>query len=196
MFLAAIAVITTAVPAEATVVRVPPLAQMAQRSDVIFEGTVQAQEVVEEGGRVLTLTTFLINDGIKGVKTAEQVVVSQVGGEGKQHRAWIAGAHRFSVGERLVFFGVRLQKNPQRVIPYGIGFGLFREQPDGVAEITGDVANAVQGPDGTTSFSPVAPKRFVSMAAFKAEIAAALERPLEPAGRIKSPTTPASTTAP
>jgi hypothetical protein len=168
---------------QATVVRVPTFAEMAHRSDLIFEGTVTGQEVVDSGGRIHTLTTFHIDDGLKGTKTNETTVLSQLGGNLNGRGAWIAGAHHFKVGDRVVVFGVHLPKSPGRFVLYGIGFGVFAEQEQGVAELVGDVANATPAADGSMTFSAVQPKRFVSMATFKQEIAAALERPLVPAGK-------------
>jgi hypothetical protein len=165
----------SASPAHATVVVVPTLEEMTLRCDVVVHAVVREVESSEEpSGRLITLTTLEVLDGVSGAKAGDVLTVFQVGGAANGRVAWVAGAHHFVVGEELVFFGVQPPALKGRVVPYGIGFGLFRivDGVDGrhVEEISGDVAQLVKTPDGNSHMAPVTPRRFDALDGFKAQL--------------------------
>ncbi len=165
--------------AQATVVVVPPLEEMVVACDVIAEVTVADAHAVKDGGRILTLTTLDVKDGWKGTKAGEKLELYQIGGDLDGRSSWIVGQKRFQKGERLVFFGVKHKtRTPSEgfaseVIPYGIGFGIFKvdEQLTGekVIELVGDVvAIDPRAAKGTKAESTPATRRYDTLAAFKA----------------------------
>ena len=162
-----VALLTWALPSAATVVVVPTLEEMAVASEVIAEVTVGEARVFEEApGRIVTYTALEVTDAWKGCQTGAQLQVWQLGGELSGKSSWIVGAHRFSKGQRLVFFGVH-SKTRQAVVPFGIGFGLFavREDLTGlkVIEIVGDVV--AFAPDQGNQAPPT--RRYDSLASFQ-----------------------------
>jgi hypothetical protein len=161
-----------AVPAAATVVVIPSLEEMTHRSDVVAHVVVRDVVVeAESPGRLVTLTTVEVIDGLAGAKTGDLLTVFQVGGEKDGRVAWIAGAHRFVVGEELVMFAARPPALQGRIVPWGIGFSLFRivDDVDGrhVEEIGGDVLQLQKTADGGSRMAPVEPRRFSDLDGFK-----------------------------
>jgi len=176
---AVLAVFALAAPrASATVVVVPSLEEMTHRSNVVIHAVVRdVQTIKDEQGRLITVNTLEVLDGIAGAKQADLVTVHQLGGRLGDEQAWIAGAHKFTVGEEVVFFGERLANKPAVVVPYGIGFGIFevKEDVDGKhAHELGshDVTQVVRLPDGRAQMTAVTPRRFDNLDAFKAQLRA------------------------
>ena len=160
-----------ALPSSATVVVVPTLDEMAVASEVIAEVIVgDARVVAETPGRIVTYTTFEVVDGWKGVKSGERLEVFQLGGDLDGKSSWIVGAHRFSKGQRLVFFGVRSKTRPA-VVPFGIGFGLFQVTEDltghKVIEVVGDVVALAKDRQGKPRSEAPVQRRYDTLAAFK-----------------------------
>jgi hypothetical protein len=170
-----------ALPAAATVVVIPSMGELTRRSDVVVQAVVRGSETIkDDNGRTITVTSLEVLDGIRGRKAGDIVEVHQLGGILDGRQSWIAGAHKFVINEEIVFFGVKLPKDPGVVVPYGIGFGIFRilDDVDGrhVHEIGGgDVSQLVRLPDGKTRMAPVSPRRFESLDAFKAMLRQSLE---------------------
>jgi hypothetical protein len=188
---------TWAPPAHATVVVVPELEELTHRSEVVVQAVVR--DVVtfkDEKGRLITETSLEVIDGIRGAKVGDIVPVQQLGGSLEGREAWIAGNHRFTVGEEVVFFGVRLPKDRRVVIPYGVGFGIFRVVDDvngrHVVEIGGgDVSRMVRTPDGGSKMEPLQPRHFDNLDAFKSRLRSILagrNAPALPQKRILGPT--------
>jgi hypothetical protein len=200
-----VAVPMWAPPAHATVVVVPELEELTHRSEVVVQAVVRQVTVFkDERGRLITETSLEVLDGVLGAKAGDIVPVQQLGGSLDGHEAWIAGNHRFKVGEEVVFFGVRLPKDRRVVIPYGIGFGIFHVVDDvngrHVVEIGGgDVTRMVRTPDGGSKMEPIQPRHFDDLDAFKARLRTILagqnapalpqKRMLRPA--LKAPVSPA-----
>jgi hypothetical protein len=205
----AVSASTWSPPAGATVVVVPELEELTHRSEVVIQAVVR--EVVtfkDEQGRLITETALEVVDGIRGAKLGDVVPVQQLGGSLDGQEAWIAGNHRFTIGEEVVFFGVRLKSDRRVVIPYGVGFGIFavRDDVDGrhVVEIgSGDVSQLIRTPDGGSRMAPVVPRHFDNLDDFKAQLRTILagrnapalprKRMLRPQLRAPAPT--AATTA-
>ncbi len=193
----------------ATVVVVPSLEELTHRSDVIVHAVVRdVVTMKDERGRLITETSLEVIDGVRGGKAGDVVPVHQVGGALGDQRAWIAGNHRFHVGEEVVFFGVHLPKDPRVVVPYGIGFGIFAvtDDVDGrhAVEIGGDdVVQIVKSDKGDKKMLPVTPRHFDNLEAFKADLRSILaganappvqhKRLLRPA--LRAPATPTASTA-
>lgn len=166
--------------AQATVVVKTSLEEMTLRSEVVMQAVVVEQKVVEDKpGKIVTLTTLRVVDGISGVKTGDVVTVYQIGGRLGDTAAWIPGAHHFKQGEEIVFFGVKLAKRPGHVVPWAIGYGLFDilDDVDGrhVHEVVGDVVAAERTAAGETKMVGLEPRRFDSLDAFKADLRAILD---------------------
>ena len=187
-----------AVPAAATVVHVPPLETMVWQSDVIVQAVVVDQQVLEQvKGRIVTRTILSVEEGLAGANDKDLLVVEQLGGELGGHVAWIAGAHKFKVGDDVLFFGNRIQNivGEDVVVPYGIGFGIFDvlDDVDGkhAVERGGDVANLVRDKDGATHMEAVTPRHYASVDDFKRDLRAILDgRPLAstPKWKVLPPT--------
>lgn len=182
-----------ALPAAATVVVVPTLEEMTWRSDVVVHAIVVDQQVIEQvKGRVVTRTVLDVQDGIAGANPKDLLTVEQLGGNLGSRRAWIAGAHKFKVGDEVVFFGVRLQNvvGESVVVPYGIGFGIFdvKDDVDGkhAVERGGEVTQLVRDENGVASMKAVTPRHYTSVDAFKAELRAILDgRNFSPPAQLK-----------
>lgn len=171
------AVALGATAALATVVVQPSLEQMTARSGVIVHGVVTDQVVVQgEEGRILTLSSIRVTEGLKGAKANDTVTLYQVGGELDGHVARIAGVSAFAKGEEVILFGdtflatdtvrfLQLERKNQIpaamlhpsgpwLVPYGIGLGKFRVDRSNetlgaqASEELGDVAVATPGPRG------------------------------------------------
>ena len=167
------AFVAVSAPAAATVVVVPTMEEMTHRSDVVVHCVVREVTVEEDRpGRLVTLTSLEVLDGIAGAKAGDLLTLFQVGGEKDGRVAWISGAHHFVVGEELVVFAVQPPALNGRIVPYGIGFSLFavKDGVDGkhVEEIGGDVVQLQRTPDGGSKMSAVEPRRFDTLDAFKA----------------------------
>jgi len=185
--------------AHATVVALTSLEEMTHRADVVMQAVVTGQKVVEDRpGKIVTLTTFEVLDGISGVKTGDVVTVYQVGGRLGEKQAWIVGAHKFKVGEELIFFGSRMGKRPELIVPWAIGYGLFAvlDDVDGrhVHEIAGDVAALSTDTAGNAKMVGLTPRRFENLDTFKQQLRAILagENVVDaPALKIVRPVAPA-----
>lgn len=179
--------------AHATVVALTSLEEMTHRSDVVMQAVVVDQKVVEERpGKIVTLTTMKVVDGISGVKANDLVTVYQIGGMLGDRQSWIAGAHKFTVGEEMVFFGSKLKNG--RVVPWAIGYGLFSilDDVDGrhVKEIAGDVSALERTADGSSRMVQLKPREFASVDEFKAQLRTILageNAPALPTLRIERP---------
>lgn len=168
--------------AAATVVLVPTLADMTHRSDVVVHAVVRDQQVLEKRkGKIVTRTVLQVVDALAGAKDGDLVTVEQIGGSLGDRQMWIAGAHRFKVGDEVVFFGSKIHgAGGDYVVPYGIGFGIFdvKDDVDGkhAVERGGDVVQLVRNAEGRTETKPVTPRHFSSLDAFKADLQAILQR--------------------
>ncbi len=163
--------------AQATVVALTSLEEMTHRSDVVMQAVVKGQKVVEDRpGKIVTLTIFEVVDGIAGVKTGDVVTVYQVGGLLGEKQAWIVGAHKFKIGEELVFFGSRMTKRPELIVPWAIGYGLFSvlDDVDGrhVHEIAGDVSALSADAAGNSKMVAITARTFDNLDTFKAQLRA------------------------
>jgi hypothetical protein len=182
---------TLSAPADATVVVVPELPELAQKTEVIVHATVTAQDVVKHEGHTVTRTTIAVRDGIKGAKEGDTLVIHQIGGTRDGQVTWIAGAHRFRVGEEMVLFAARWPKHgPAAIMPYGVGYGVFDivEDPSGalvVREQIGDITTMKRGAEGKLERSHPTARSWISVDAFKDEVRGFLAGP--PARDFKKP---------
>ncbi len=177
VFMFFVAAVVGALPSQATVVIVPTLEEMTHRADVIVHAVVADQQVFEKRkGKIVTHTILEVVDGLSGAKDGELITVEQIGGVLADRQMWIAGAHRFQVGDEVVFFGARID---DYYVAYGIGFGIFdvKEDVDGkhAIERGGDVVQMVRNAEGRMEGKPVTPRHFRSLDAFKADLRAILE---------------------
>jgi hypothetical protein len=188
---AVVVVALSSPPAAATVVVVPSLEELTHRSDVIVHAIVRdVVTITDERGRLITETSLEVIDGLRGAKAGDVVPVHQVGGSLGAKRAWIAGNHRFHVGEEVVFFGVHLPKDPRVVIPYGIGFGIFdvTEDVDGRHAVelgSDDVVQVVKSKKGAPQMVPVTPRHFDNVDTFKQQLRSILAGSNAPPLRYK-----------
>ncbi len=180
--------------AHATVVVVPSLEEMAVASDVIAEVEVGTGVAHKEAGRIVTLTPVTIKNAIKGQwKTGERLVIYQLGGTYDGKTAWIAGAHHFDKGEHLVIFAVnslhQKRYGENVVVPYGIGFGLFKV----VDSLTGPQVEEDVGDVVTTEMKPPEVRRYDSLASFENTVRAAIvmkDLPQPPHKKVLAPRLP------
>ncbi len=111
-----------------------PLGELAKRSELVFVGTVTAQQsrlVRAPHTQVFTDTEFRVEQVLKGTKT-ESWTLSQLGGvvgEGaEQVGQAVPGYPSFEVGERVVLFLERTQTG--RLVPTGLNQGKYTISPD------------------------------------------------------------------
>jgi hypothetical protein len=188
---ALVGLVVVAAPARATVVVIPTLEEMTLTSDVVARITVGDARVVKDHGRLLTLTSVEVKDGIKGAKTGDVLTMWQIGGSLDGRESWIVGAHHFVKGEELVLFAMngksdQVKPGDRVVYPYGIGVGLFEVKPDmpgaPVNELLGDVAAVEMGADGKPHAITPQLRHYDSFDAFKNLLVHILANPLEGTG--------------
>jgi hypothetical protein len=123
--LALVAVLLIAQTALATsVVELPP-SELAKRADVIVRARVVAQTVVDEARGPVTYTKLAVLDATKGAKAGEVLVVYQPGVADGVRVRWVDGAHRFQVGEEVLFYAVRfVHAGKPVVVAMAPGVGL------------------------------------------------------------------------
>ncbi len=169
---AAFSALVFATSAQATVVVMHDLDQMTQRADVIVHARVFETHTVKEDGRIITLTTVEVIDGLKGARTGDILTIAHLGGEYQGERLVIVGNHKFEADEEMVFFGVNHTNN--RVIAYGVGVGKFSVERDAdgtkVVEQLGDIVAAEKSPDGRVNINRPRARRYESVDAFKQRI--------------------------
>lgn len=129
----------SAAPAEATTVLELSVAEMAERSEVVFVGRVTRQSSrldvrIEDGirtVRVWTDTTFAIERVLKGTKRRE-LTLAQLGGEAGEGtdriRQVVHGLPTFTVGEEVVVFLERTDTG--RLVVTGLAQGKYTLRPD------------------------------------------------------------------
>lgn len=158
--------------ARATIVYMDDLPAMVHKSDVIIHAAVADQSVkLDKNGRILTLTTLEVLDGLKGAKTGELILLYQVGGEIDGRVERVVGAQRYQFGEELVLFGVRLR---DMIVSYGVGVGKFKvlRSSDGVkvVEDIHDLVAVKKGSSGIIDTYEPTPREFPSLNLFKTQI--------------------------
>ncbi len=158
--------------ASATVVFIDNIEKMTKQSDVVIHAAVADQSVKEDAeGRITTLTTLEILDGIKGARTGDLITLYQVGGALNGRVMRVSGAQHYHFGEELVLFGVKLDN---MIVSYGVGLGKFKvlRGTDGtkVVEDLNDLVEAKPGTSGNTILQEPKPRQFASLDAFKGAI--------------------------
>lgn len=161
--------VVAASSANATIVVVDPLDVMTQKSEVVVHAVVYGQEVRSDSrGRIITLTTVEVVDGLKGAAKGDLVVIYQVGGTLNGISQWIAGNHRFLPGEEFLLFGVRYE---DMVVSYGVGIGKFKIVRDEtgafLVEDVNDVVAAYRQKDGPMQMEEAVPRVFTGLEQFK-----------------------------
>ena len=111
----AFAVLLFAGAASASSVYPLSLHELRAKADVVVHVRVVAQRVVVEARGPVTYTTLTVLDADKGAKSHDALVVYQPGDATRGDR-WIDGAHRFHVGDELVFFGERFVHAGKHVV--------------------------------------------------------------------------------
>ncbi len=149
--------------ASAATVQRLTLGQLADRSEVVFIGTVAAQQsqLQRTPRQVWTETTFAVDQQIKGAKQL-RFVLRQLGGtagEGTERiTAKVPGYARFEVGERVVLFLERAQTG--RLVVTGLKQGKFLLTTDAK---TGE--RVAQRELGGLVFPGAAPRTFLGLPA-------------------------------
>ncbi|MES2503797.1 MAG: hypothetical protein V4534_02855 [Myxococcota bacterium] len=144
---------------------------MTRKSAVIVDAEVTNQKVfLDVKGRIITLSTLKVSEGLKGAKLGQELVLYQVGGELDGRVARIQGASIYRPGERVVLFA---QPFRSQIVSYGLGLGKFNVvRTHHGAEVVEDIhdVHVLNG----KSFQTPKPRRFPSLEAFKTEIRGAL----------------------
>lgn len=156
----------------AAFVHIEDLEVMTKKSDIIIQAMVISQEIQEEpSGRLITLTTLDVLDGVKGAPTGRYVTLYQVGGElnGKVMR--LSGQQPYNTGDEVVLFGVRLD---EMIVSYGPGLGRFNVDRlgklVGSSESFGDVVAVRKDDAGEFIVEHPIGRRYPSLDDFKKEI--------------------------
>lgn len=175
------AVCLSTTPAAATTEMRQTLEEMVVTADVVAEVTVREARVARDGKKIFTYTRVDVIEGWKGAKSGDVLEISQLGGDLDGKSQWIVGAHHYKKGEHLVFFGNVSQRDPTKVIPLGVGTGLFEVKEDltglKVVELIGDVALVEQGPDGKPRNAAATPRHYDSLDGFKQTVLRLLVNP-------------------
>ena len=163
--------------AQATVVVVHPLDEMAHRADVIVHAQVKDQRIVREEGRIITLTAVEVIEGIKGAKAGDILTVFQVGGKLDGEYVSVVGNSVFTPGEEMVFYAMR---HRDRLVSYGVGLGKFVVDRDtstvSIREDIGDVVAVDPSAPRNRPFKPT-PRVAASLSDFLSTIRADLAAP-------------------
>jgi hypothetical protein len=105
-------------PARATVILKLDLPQLVGRADVIFTG--EAIKTVSrwtaDGRHIVTDTTFLVKQTIRGTQTGKTVVVRRLGGSVDGLGMQVAGSPSFKKGDQVLLFTEKRRKN-RYVVP-------------------------------------------------------------------------------
>jgi hypothetical protein len=160
----------------ATVVSIDSLKTMALKSEVIVHAKVIDQRIKEDvEGRILTLTTLDVVDGLKNARRGDVLTVYQVGGELNGRVLRVSGAHNYRVDEELVLFGLSLD---DMIVSYGVGLGKFKvirdKKGDRVVEDLHDLVEVKSGKDSNALLEAPTARQYASLAQFKNAISEAL----------------------
>lgn len=133
--LVAVALLFAGTAGAATVERLT-LGKLADRSELVFVGTVASQRSVAEHDpvRVWTQTTFEVEESLKGPKATGPIALRQLGGAAEGYGQEVPGYATFAVGERVLVFLERTQTG--RLVVTGLAQGKFTLTTD---PKTGDV---------------------------------------------------------
>lgn len=117
----------------AVLVKLSDLQTMALKSDVVFHGYVGEQHIeYDRLGRIVTLTSLEVIDGLLGAKTGEVVTIVQLGGQLNGQIMPCLGGHRYRLSQELIFFGLALKDNKNNFVSFGAGQGKLDVYPDSV----------------------------------------------------------------
>ncbi|MEI6805991.1 MAG: hypothetical protein WCK49_05730 [Myxococcaceae bacterium] len=164
-----------ALSSQATMGIVHDIPTMTRNSGVVIQAKVISQKVEQEpGGRIVTLTTLQVKDGMKGAKTGQEITLYQVGGEYRGRVMRLQGASVYKLGEEVMLFGVPYR---DQIVSYGLGLGKFNIIKDQneirVTEDIHDIEVATRK-SGRQFFMQAQPREYKSLKAFKEEIRKAL----------------------
>lgn len=161
---------------DATLAVVDDIRTMTQKSGVIVEAEVLSQKVtLDAQGRIITLSTLRVKDGLKGALTGQDMILYQVGGEYQGRVMRLQGASVYRAGEQVMLFAVPYKD--KMIVSYGLGLGKFKidqkKNGDQVVEDLHDV-EVLQTQSGVSILSQPSARRYRSLKVFKDEIRAAL----------------------
>lgn len=175
---AALALLLTAAPASATVVRALDVTQKTHIAKAIVVAKVERQEPrwMTENGAVKTIVTLTVEQSLKGdLKAGQKIQVALPGGRIGDFVHEVPGVSTYAQGERAVLF---LEPHPDGWVELGIGIGKYdvktvRGQPmvshsPLVAQLKAGVGDE---PAKIEHLAPMAP---VTLPKFLAQIRAAL----------------------
>lgn len=99
-------------------------ADLVRSSTRIVLGTVREVKGELDGQRIVTRIRIAVDETVKGANDEGVVVVTEPGGQVGERLAWIFGAPRFTVGERVLLF---LRKRPDgTVYTNSLALGKYR----------------------------------------------------------------------
>ncbi len=160
---------------QATIAVIQGIPQMTRRSDVIAQAEVVSQKVFEDSeGRIITLNTLRVKDGLKGAKAGEEITIRQIGGELNGRVMRMQGMSRYRPGEQVIVFGI---KGHGYLSGYGVGLGKFNiVKTHHGAEVIEDIhdINVVSKVGGQMQIREASPRKYPSLEEFKAQIRDAL----------------------
>lgn len=161
---------------QATTAVIHDIQTMTHKSGVVVQAKVVGQKVTQDAnGRIITLTTLRVEDGMKGATTGQDLTIYQVGGELNGRVMRLQGASVYRKGEDLVLFAVPYQD--KMIVSYGLGLGKFnisskKAEYQVVEDIHGLEIQSMKA--GQTVIEGPSPRKYRSLEAFKAEIRKAL----------------------
>ncbi len=156
---------------DATTAVIHDIRTMTQNSGVVVQAKIVSQKVTEDArGRIITLSTLRVEDGMKGARTGQELTLYQVGGELNGRVMRLQGASVYRPGEEIMLFAV---PHRDQVVSYGLGLGKFNIIQDKVVEDIHDL-EVVDRKDGRQFYRAPTPRRYNSLKAFKDEIRKAL----------------------
>lgn len=160
----------------ATMAVIDDIRTMTQKSGVVVQAEVVSQKVTQDSrGRIITLSTLRVKDGLKGAQTGQEITLYQLGGEYQGRVMRFQGASVYRSGEQLVLFAVPYQD--KMVVSYGLGLGKFninkRRNGQQVMEDLHDI-QVFQMKAGQKTFADPSPRTYKTLEAFKTEIRRAL----------------------
>jgi hypothetical protein len=160
---------------EATIAVIHDIQTMTKKSHLVIEAKVVSQKVIEDTkGRIITLTTLQVKDGMKGAQAGQELTLYQVGGELNGRVMRLQGASVYRPGERVMLFA---QPYHDKIVSYGLGLGKFKiNSPKSEFQVTEDIQGLeiMTQEAGRKVITGPSPRKYTTLKAFKDEIRKAL----------------------
>lgn len=160
---------------DATIAVIHDIKTMTKNSNIVIQAKIIQQKVMKDDkGRIITLTTLEVEDGMKGAKTGQKLTLYQVGGELNGRVMRLQGSSVYQPGEEVILFALPFK---DKIVSYGLGLGKFnitkqKAEYQVIEDIQG--LDILQKREGREFYTEPSPRKYRSLKDFKNEIRKAL----------------------